>query len=174
MPSKKTKASTHRSPVGIEPARASARKPHREVIYTQKEENTFNPTDGIVAEGPEVLQPSKLAYRDDARGLWLYHGDCLEVMDTLLAKYPQGVFDLIFADPPYFLSNGGITCHAGKMVKVDKGDWDKSRGPELRLAQLRVLRALQHGFGKPLLPTRTSVPSTSHSHPPNETRRRQD
>jgi len=37
---------------------------------------------------------------------------------------------MIFADPPYFLSNGGITCHAGKMVKVDKGDWDKSRGPE--------------------------------------------
>ena len=40
-------------------------------------------------------------------------------------------FDCIFADPPYFLSNGGITCHAGRMVKVDKGDWDKSRGPEL-------------------------------------------
>ena len=40
-------------------------------------------------------------------------------------------FDLIFADPPYFLSNGGITCHAGRMVKVDKGAWDKSRGPEL-------------------------------------------
>jgi site-specific DNA-methyltransferase (adenine-specific) len=38
---------------------------------------------------------------------------------------------MIFADPPYFLSNGGITCHAGKMVKVDKGEWDKSRGPEL-------------------------------------------
>lgn len=38
---------------------------------------------------------------------------------------------MIFADPPYFLSNGGITCHAGKMVKVDKGAWDKSRGPEL-------------------------------------------
>ncbi len=42
-----------------------------------------------------------------------------------------------FADPPYFLSNGGITCHAGKMVKVDKGDWDKSRGP-----------ALNHEFNK--------------------------
>jgi site-specific DNA-methyltransferase (adenine-specific) len=91
----------------------------------------FRPEDAIVAEGPDVIQPSKLAYRDDARGLYLYHGDCLEVMDTLLAKYPQGVFDLIFADPPYFLSNGGITCHAGKMVKVDKGAWDKSRGPEL-------------------------------------------
>jgi site-specific DNA-methyltransferase (adenine-specific) len=38
---------------------------------------------------------------------------------------------MIFADPPYFLSNGGITCHAGAMVKVDKGQCDKSRGPEL-------------------------------------------
>jgi DNA modification methylase len=34
-------------------------------------------------------------------------------------------FDLVFADPPYFLSNGGITCHAGRMVSVNKGDWDK-------------------------------------------------
>ncbi len=51
--------------------------------------------------------------------------------DAIAAKYPEGRFDAIFADPPYFLSNGGITCHAGKMVKVDKGDWDVSRGPEL-------------------------------------------
>ncbi len=34
-------------------------------------------------------------------------------------------FDMIFADPPYFLSNGGISCHAGKVVSVDKGEWDK-------------------------------------------------
>lgn len=94
-------------------------------------DEVFRPEDAIVQEGPDVVQPSRLYYRDDARGLYLYHGDCLEVMDTLLAKYPGGVFDLIFADPPYFLSNGGITCHAGKMVKVDKGDWDKSRGPAL-------------------------------------------
>ncbi len=92
---------------------------------------TFRPEDAVVREGPEVLQPSKLAYRDDARGLYLYHGDCLEVMDHLLAKHPGGVFDIIFADPPCFLSNGGITCKNGKMVKVDKGDWDKSRGPGL-------------------------------------------
>ena len=38
---------------------------------------------------------------------------------------------MVFADPPYFLSNGGITCHAGRMVAVDKGGWDASRGPEL-------------------------------------------
>ncbi len=62
---------------------------------------TFRPEDAVVREGPDVLQPSRLAYRDDARGLYLYHSDCLAVMDTLLAKYPEGVFDLIFADPPY-------------------------------------------------------------------------
>ncbi|MDD3179892.1 MAG: site-specific DNA-methyltransferase [Opitutaceae bacterium] len=90
----------------------------------------FNPTDGVVADGPGVLQPSKLFWRDDARGLCLYHGDCFGVMDSILQKHPDGCFDMIFADPPYFLSNGGITCHAGRMVKVDKGEWDKSRGPE--------------------------------------------
>ncbi|MCK5655276.1 MAG: site-specific DNA-methyltransferase, partial [Candidatus Aureabacteria bacterium] len=38
--------------------------------------------------------------------------------------------DLIFADPPYNLSNGGFTCHAGKRVSVNKGEWDKSKGIE--------------------------------------------
>ena len=52
-------------------------------------------------------------------------------MDEVAERYPEGRFDLIFADPPYFLSNGGITCHAGRMVKVDKGTWDQSQGPEL-------------------------------------------
>ena len=37
-------------------------------------------------------------------------------------------FDMIFADPPYFLSNDGISVHAGKVVSVNKGDWDRSRG----------------------------------------------
>jgi site-specific DNA-methyltransferase (adenine-specific) len=73
----------------------------------------------------------ELVYHDDARKVWLYHGNSLELLDAIAAKYPEGRFDAIFADPPYFLSNGGITCHAGKMVKVDKGDWDVSRGPEL-------------------------------------------
>ena len=101
------------------------------ITYVQRDIDEFNPEDGIVGEGPDVLQPSKLAWSDEARGLWLYHGDCLEVMDGIARKHPDGCFDMIFADPPYFLSNGGITCHAGKMVKVDKGEWDKSRGPEL-------------------------------------------
>ena len=83
-----------------------------------------------MAEGLDVVQPSRLAFSDLARGLFLYHGDCLDVMDAVLEKHPNGCFDLIFADPPYFLSNGGITCHAGRMVKVDKGSWDKSRGAD--------------------------------------------
>ncbi|MBW2732852.1 MAG: site-specific DNA-methyltransferase [Deltaproteobacteria bacterium] len=47
-----------------------------------------------------------------------------------MAALPEESVDLIFADPPYFLSNGGITCQSGKMVAVHKGKWDVSQGPE--------------------------------------------
>ena len=43
-----------------------------------------------------------------------------------LEKFEEKTFDMIFADPPYFLSNDGITCNGGKMVSVNKGNWDKS------------------------------------------------
>ncbi len=66
------------------------------------------------------------AFDDPKHHLRIYQGDCLEI----LAALPPDSVDLIFADPPYFLSNGGITCHNGKMVSVHKGDWDKSRGPD--------------------------------------------
>ena len=52
-------------------------------------------------------------------------GDCIELMSKFDFK-----FDMIFADPPYFLSNGGISVQSGKMVSVNKGDWDKSRGED--------------------------------------------
>jgi len=85
----------------------------------------------IVADHTAEEKIPKLIYANTERRLWLYQGNCLELLDAYAAKYHEGHFDAIFADPPYFLSNGGITCHAGKMVRVDKGDWDKSRGPEL-------------------------------------------
>src|SRR6266567_120090 len=66
------------------------------------------------------------AFDDPKHHLRIYQGDCLEI----LAQIPESSVDLVFADPPYFLSNGGITCHAGKMVSVNKGEWDKSRGPD--------------------------------------------
>lgn len=56
----------------------------------------------------------------------LLHGDSLLALATL----PEESIDVVFADPPYFLSNGGTTCQNGKRVKVDKGGWDKSLGIE--------------------------------------------
>ena len=84
----------------------------------------------MVMESSEY-SPNRCFFHSDEYGVWLYHANCIEFMDILIGKYPDGRFDMIFADPPYFLSNGGITCYAGKMVKVDKGQWDKSNGPEL-------------------------------------------
>lgn len=48
-------------------------------------------------------------------------GDSFEILTKMK---PESV-DMIFADPPYFLSNDGITCKGGKMVSVNKGSWDK-------------------------------------------------
>lgn len=54
----------------------------------------------------------------------LFQGDAVEVLNAI----PENTIDLIFADPPYNLSNDGFTCHAGKRVSVNKGKWDKSNG----------------------------------------------
>ena len=43
-------------------------------------------------------------------------------------------FDMIFADPPHFLSNGGISLQSGKVVCVDKGDWDKGKSQDGMMA----------------------------------------
>ena len=56
----------------------------------------------------------------------LLEEDCLEI----LRKFKKESISLIFADPPYNLSNGGISCKGGKVVCVNKGDWDKSQGFE--------------------------------------------
>lgn len=56
----------------------------------------------------------------------IMHGDCM----SLISLLPNRAFRTIFADPPYFLSNGGISVQSGKMVCVDKGDWDKGGTPE--------------------------------------------
>lgn len=54
----------------------------------------------------------------------LYHGDSLDIMASL----PAESVDCIWADPPYNLSNDGPTCIAGRRAKVNKGEWDRSRG----------------------------------------------
>lgn len=60
----------------------------------------------------------------------LYLADSLDIM----AAIPENSIDMIFADPPYNLSNGGFTVHAGKRVSVNKGKWDESAGVEADFA----------------------------------------
>jgi len=54
----------------------------------------------------------------------LFLGDNL----AIIPLFEESSVDMLFADPPYNLSNGGFTCHAGRRVPVKKGDWDKSKG----------------------------------------------
>ena len=90
----------------------------------------------IVEEQPDLVMEALIAYiagnksQCNIKPVYkttetaLYNNDCIKI----LARFPDNYVDMIFADPPYNLSNNGITCHAGKMVSVNKGKWDKSNG----------------------------------------------
>ena len=77
---------------------------------------------------PLLRGSSSLSSSVQARGrdYVLYQGDSIALMNS----FDPHTFDLIFADPPYFLSNGGFTCQGGKRVPVAKGKWDTSQGVE--------------------------------------------
>lgn len=64
-------------------------------------------------------------YKSPNKDFTLIQGDCVDI----LSKFKFG-FDMVFADPPYFLSGGGISYQSGKIVCVDKGEWDKPTTPE--------------------------------------------
>lgn len=74
----------------------------------------------------ESIEQEKLSPVFKTNDFCLYNADCLAVM----SRFPDNYIDMIFADPPYMLSNNGFTCHAGRMVSVNKGKWDKSKGFE--------------------------------------------
>ena len=65
-------------------------------------------------------------YQKNSPQVALYQGSCLDLLNHL----PESSINMIFADPPYNLSNGGFSVHSGKRVSVDKGEWDKSNGIE--------------------------------------------
>lgn len=65
-------------------------------------------------------------YYYNKKNFKLILGDSLEE----LKKIKKNSVDMIFADPPYFLSGDGISCSGGKMVSVNKGSWDKKIGIE--------------------------------------------
>ena len=80
---------------------------------------------GIVAEArPGYAALPAPFYNSPDDSIQLFQADALDLM----RRMGDESFDMIFADPPYFLSNGGVTCVAGKMVSVNKGQWDKSQG----------------------------------------------
>ena len=86
-----------------------------------------NPFDFHIAEEKSAYgtqKPFSVYYNDLEHSVKLLKGDSIDILN--LAR--ENSVDMIFADPPYFLSNGGITCQAGRMVSVDKGKWDKSKG----------------------------------------------
>lgn len=64
-------------------------------------------------------------FKSEDKSFTLLKGDCVELLNKFDFK-----FDMIFADPPYFLSNDGISVQSGKMVSVNKGEWDRSNGFE--------------------------------------------
>lgn len=68
---------------------------------------------------PSNLVDFKPFYEDEQTAL--FYGDIFDV----LPKFSRESVDMVFADPPYFLSNGGFSNSGGRMVSVNKGDWDK-------------------------------------------------
>jgi site-specific DNA-methyltransferase (adenine-specific) len=79
-----------------------------------------NVIDGIIK--PE----EELEVYFSSESVAIFNQDCLEI----LSHIPENSIDMIFADPPYMLSNNGFTCQNGRMVTVNKGKWDRSRGFE--------------------------------------------
>jgi len=74
-------------------------------------------------------------------------GDTFEVIEKIRGES----IDMIFADPPYFLSNDGFSNSGGKVVSVNKGDWDKISSLEEKHNFNRewirkAKRVLQEGF----------------------------
>ena len=67
----------------------------------------------------------KSYYKSQNHDFTIVKGNCIEILNQF-----EFQFDMIFADPPYFLSNNGISVQSGKQVSVNKGNWDRSNGFE--------------------------------------------
>lgn len=62
-------------------------------------------------------------FKSEDKRFYLLQGDCKELLPQI-----DHQFDMVFADPPYFLSNNGLSIQSGQIVSVNKGNWDKSEG----------------------------------------------
>lgn len=119
--SRKTVKSTKLKPANIKPATRRMGAYKCSVLASVSRE----------PEAVECFGSFTPAFEDKRHNVQLFRANCVEFLNSMAKAAPQGCVDMIFADPPYFLSNGGISCQNGRMVSVNKGDWDKSRGPDL-------------------------------------------
>jgi site-specific DNA-methyltransferase (adenine-specific) len=86
--------------------------------------NHRNRFEKIISNISIPMSPIK-SYYYTAKAI-IYNDDCLKILSNI----PENSIDMIFADPPYMLSNNGFTCQNGRMATVNKGKWDKSNGFE--------------------------------------------
>ena len=70
----------------------------------------------------------------------LYQGDCVEVLKSVPPV------DMVFADPPYFLSNDGLSIQSGEIVSVNKGDWDKLNGCSIHDFNYKWISAVRNAL----------------------------
>lgn len=113
----------------------------RQQKYTQTQQviDTLRTTGGYATLGDlyhlvdtkswATKTPNESIYQSEKRDFVLAHGDCFKLLKEFDFK-----FDMIFADPPYFLSNGGISLQSGKVVCVNKGNWNKGKSQEDMMA----------------------------------------
>ena len=113
----------------------------RQQKYTQTQQviDTLRTTGGYATLGDlyhlvdtkswATKTPNESIYQSEKRDFVLAHGDCFKLLKEFDFK-----FDMIFADPPYFLSNGGISLQSGKVVCVNKGNRNKGKSQEDMMA----------------------------------------
>ncbi len=89
--------------------------------------NSINDPPIVATHPDQLLKPTpEIVWVSPSGDSKLYRGEALDVLSSIADE----TVDCVWTDPPYLLSNGGITRFAGRMVSVDKGEWDKSRGIE--------------------------------------------
>ena len=105
--------------ISVDAPSANIAKEHVRSLY-REDEIVLDSSDFCYFDVYVCIEDAHPFYQSKSKDFTLYYGDCLELLPLLKEKV-----DVVFADPPYFLSNGGISVQSGKIVSVNKGEWDK-------------------------------------------------
>lgn len=105
--------------ISVDAPSANIAKEHVRSLY-REDEIVLDSSDFCYFDVDVCIEDAHPFYQSESENFTLYYGDCIELLPLLKEKV-----DVVFADPPYFLSNGGISVQSGKIVSVNKGEWDK-------------------------------------------------